>query len=139
MRKPVIKIVGISEFIERNDLLNFIRTQNNLEESEIEFMFMREIKIASRKYYTAYIRVDTDTFNFIMKSGRLYIQWDRVKCYEHVNVLRCFKCSLYGHIAENCKSDKFKCAKCNGEHTTNTCKSDNIECPNLYYIISVNL
>lgn len=132
--KPVIKLVGISEYENNNDeLLTNIRAQNDLQESDMEVLFVREIKLSTRKYYTAYIRTDTDTFSKIMKTGRLNISWDRVKCYEHVNVLRCFKCSLYGHIAEKCTSDKYVCAKCNGDHDTKTCNSETNECPNCVY------
>lgn len=132
--KPVIKLVGISEYNNDNvELLANIRTQNDLQDSEIEILFVREIKVSIHKYYTANIRTDVETFNRIMRTRRLNISWDRVRCFEHVNVLRCFKCSLYGHLADKCTADHYVCAKCNGTHDTKTCNNDKNECPNCVF------
>lgn len=128
--KPVIKIVGISNYDnDKDELLSNIRAQNDLKDNDIEILFVREIRLSTNTYYTAYMKTDKGTFDKIMNTGRLNILWDRVKCYEHINVLRCFKCSMYGHIAEKCTADKYTCARCSGEHETNKCRSDVIKCP----------
>lgn len=68
-----------------------------------------------------------------MKNGRLNILWDRVKCYEHVNLLRCYKCSRFGHIAEKCTSEKEICGNCGGEHPTRSCVTKDNKCPNCVF------
>lgn len=51
--KPVIKVVGISEYDDDNKkLLSVIRTENGLESADLEIMFVREIKKSQSKYYT---------------------------------------------------------------------------------------
>lgn len=132
--KPVIKVVGISEYDDDEEkLLSVIRTQNELESADLEIMFVREIKKSQSKYYTAYVRTDKSTFNKIMRKGRLNILWDRVKCYEHVNLLRCYKCSRFGHIADKCTSEKEICGNCSGEHPTKSCVAEDSKCPNCVF------
>lgn len=132
-RKPVIKLVGINDYNgDENELLENIRKQNDMEDEsyEIELMFVREVKLTRRSYHTAYIKTDKKTFDKIMCTGRLNILWDRVKCFENVNVLRCFKCSRFGHIIEKCTSEDFICGKCCGNHDTKDCKSADFKCIN---------
>lgn len=42
----------------------------------------------------------------------------------------CFKCSIYGHTAENCSSEIEICPKCSGHHSLKNYKSDHNKCPN---------
>lgn len=130
-KRPMIKLVGISEYNQdKDELLMKLRVQNDLTDTshEIEMVDVKEIK--DRSYYTACIRTDLKTFELIMQRKRLFINWDSVKCYEHVNVLRCFKCSSYGHTAQNCNVNKEVCPKCSGSHLIKDCDSVEVNCPN---------
>lgn len=93
-------------------------------------MFVREVKLSHRTYHTAYIRTDKRTFDKIMFTGKLNILWDRVKCYENVNVLRCYKCSRFGHISEKCPSENFTCGRCCGDHDSKQCTESDFKCIN---------
>lgn len=87
--RPVVNLVGISEYEigEEDELLTNIRRQNDLCGSEHQMEVIQVKHIKERSYYTAYVRVDYKTFQIMIKKKRLYVLWDSVKCYEHVNVL----------------------------------------------------
>lgn len=128
---PTIKLVGISEYNESQsaDFIQKLRVQNELPiDSHVELLSVKEIK--DRKYYTAYIRADVTTYELIMQKKRLYVGWDSVKCYQYVNVLRCFKCSSFGHIAEKCDAMNQVCPRCSEDHDIKDCQSDEAKCPN---------
>jgi len=131
--KPVLKLVGIHDYTTDKELLECIFKQNNeviSDKSEIELLQVKEIKMAKGNYHTAYIRCDTNTFKKIMMKAKLYVSWDVVKCYESINVLRCFKCNLFGHKECDCESEDYVCPKCSGKHKLSECKSDVICCAN---------
>lgn len=128
--KPMLKLVGLNEFENEENLLRNIRVQNDLNESNfIEIVKVSKIRRNNTEYYTVLIRTDSNTFKSMMKRGRINIMWDRVKCYEYVNPYRCFKCSKYGHKADECKDD-FVCPKCSKGHKLEDCNSDEMLCSN---------
>ena len=57
----------------------------------------------------------------LMSSKKVNIKWSRCRISDHVSVLQCYKCFKFGHVAKKCKN-KECCAKCGGEHLTNTCE-----------------
>lgn len=130
--KPVIKMVGINEHMSETEILSCLRKQNEIitNESEIDVIKVKEVKINGNKYYTAYVTCDIKTFNGIMNKGRLYVSWDVVKCYEMVNLNRCYKCCEYGHFDKECKREEYRCPKCAGNHKLAECESNTVCCIN---------
>jgi hypothetical protein len=56
-----------------------------------------------------------------------YIGWNICKVYEHVNVLRCFKCGGFNHTSEKCKEDVSKCLNCCEEgHDEKDCNNNSV-------------
>ena len=37
---------------------------------------------------------------------------------------------MLGHVASNCKSNQYVCAKCTGDHKTTDCQSETVKCVN---------
>jgi hypothetical protein len=35
--------------------------------------------------------------------GRIYIGWDTYRVYQHIDILRCFKCNQFGHMVIKCE------------------------------------
>lgn len=135
-RKPIIKVVGLTDFNNADEIIDCIYAQNDLsrETCTIEYMKHTQIGRQNRVYYTLYIKTDLRTFDTIMNWGKLNIMWDRVKCYEHVNDYRCFKCCKFGHKADDCEQELHTCPKCSGSHKINDCKSNEIICVNCHEI-----
>lgn len=127
--KPMIKIVGVDELKDDSELIEFIKDRNEniiTNESELEVIQYKK----GPKSATAILSVDYKTFERVMKVNKLTVKWKRCPVYEHLNVIRCFKCNMYGHVANDCTSKDNKCPKCAGPHKVDMCMSDVLKCSN---------
>lgn len=62
-------------------------------------------------------------FGRAIRSKKLYLGWRRYNFAEHLRPLQCYKCGLFGHIANNCRGEE-KCRKCGGSnHQSGDCSA----------------
>jgi len=133
-RVPTITVVGLSRKYNDTELIRMIKNQNDGiaalfagGDTNPEDLFMEIRKITPLKnnkdIYKAYIRVSNAIRAVIGKQGmRLYIGAQTTcKVYDHVFVLRCYKCQDYGHHSEDCTNSAVCgfCAKTG--HETRNC------------------
>lgn len=78
--------------------------------------------------YICHLEVDGSLFKRMIDAGRVNIGWDTCFVYEALDVMRCFKCCGYHHLAKSCKNSKL-CAKCGQAHE-DECKSSTERCVN---------
>lgn len=128
---PKIKIIGLEENYTNEDLENSIRHQNSaiLENSKIKVVVVKKMKTK----YMAILEVDPETFKKIMESGMLLVDLSVCTVFEHVDLLRCFRCTGYHHTNKNCKSNTSFCLKCGlDNHSTPDCSTAEKDfcCPN---------
>lgn len=132
--KPKIKIVGFEdEFKENNDLLKAITDQNKtLFDSSSVITVCEMKKMREKELFTAVVSLDVTTFKRVLVEGKLRIGWSICRVYEHVEVMRCFKCNAFGHIVKECKETDFTCPLCAGKHNLKECtaKPDDYKCIN---------
>ena len=62
-----------------------------------------------------------ETFKRVLRKQKLKIGWNSCPAYEHVDVIRCYRCSAFNHLASNCKSDMMYCCLCSGNHLLVDC------------------
>lgn len=124
--EPVVKVVGFEkEYLDRDKFISAIKAQNKDifdQSAKIELIYNNQMK--NKDTCTASLRIDLMSFKKVMKSERVNIGWSRCRIYEHVDVMRCYKCNGYGHIAQNCKCENFACPLCAGDHQLQDCKAD---------------
>lgn len=68
----------------------------------------------------------------LIDRGRIYLQWSSYRVKEYTNIIRCFKCHGYGHLAKVCKNAATQlCETCGGEgHLRSECTSKESLCIN---------
>ncbi|XP_055848292.1 uncharacterized protein LOC129913568 [Episyrphus balteatus] len=126
-RNPRINIVGMSETISEEDLVEAIKCQNMINDSDIKCV---KIYLSHKtKKYNAIVEVNSVTNTNIMNMGKLNIGWDRCRVYQYIRVLKCYNCCGYNHIAKYCNKNKI-CMKCAGNHDVKDCNSDIYKCAN---------
>jgi hypothetical protein len=126
-KKPLLKIWGLSEEIESDEFINRLKKQNDcvLENAEIKVVNMK----TNPRGVVCLLEVDQATHEALMAVGRVFVGWDSCRVYQHIDILRCFKCSQFGHRAVNC-THEVCCAKCSENHDGKDCQSENVKCVN---------
>ena len=118
--QPRLKIVGFElEYCEKNQFLDALSTQNKDivdVESQVEIIQEPKQQSSGKRLCTAIIGVDINTFKRALTKQKVYIGWSSCAVYEHVDVVRCFKCQEYNHISANCKSAAAVCCFCSESH-----------------------
>lgn len=131
---PRIKVIALSENLESDQIINYLRTQNDQcfdEKSDLKFIKLEESKNMRQKYkkYNIIIEMDATTYSKCMAQEKLNIKWDRCYIVEAVQLTRCFNCSGFNHLAENCTRKK-TCPKCSEQHNINEFKNSIEKCIN---------
>lgn len=132
-KNPRIKILNVNKkdiddetlFIEKIVLQNTIRIAS--EEPKIKVIYKYE---KNERNYHVVLELDPDIYSQIHKKQVIYIGWKTCKFVDHVNIIQCYKCWKFGHIANECRSGKIVCPKCTGEHKSEECRSEIKICGN---------
>lgn len=126
-RCPKVKIIGFMQDLTNEKIMDSLTKQN----TEI-FADCSKPKIVHRfktkKSFGIKLEVDGSLFKRMIDAGSVNIGWDTCFVYEALDVLRCFKCCGYHHLAKSCKNSKL-CAKCGQAHE-NECESSTERCVN---------
>lgn len=126
---PRIKIVGLTENLSKEDVLNYMKKQNEFmaQNSSLEIIQVKENRQGTG--YIVIAEVDGNCYNICMQNKRINIKWDRCRVYDYINIRRCFNCAGYNHLASFCKNRK-ACTKCAEEHTLTECQNEDVKCRN---------
>jgi hypothetical protein len=126
-KKPLLKVWGLSDLLEGDDLVTRLKKQNSCvaQNAEIKVVTIKR----NPRGVVCLLEVDQTTHEILLTNGRVFIGWDSCRVYQHIDILRCFKCSQFGHRAVNCPYE-ICCAKCSGNHDGKDCVSDQEKCVN---------
>lgn len=129
-KKPKIKIIGMDEEYEEENLKEIVMEQNEIGEIK-HFKIVKMIRVPGRKFNAVSVicEIDSEAFQKIMRRGKLNVEWEVCNVVENVNVLRCYKCCAYGHRSNDCTGKKI-CVRCAGDHDVKECLSEEEKCIN---------
>lgn len=129
---PRIRLVGISEKLDEDVLVNYLKFQNN----DI-FNVNTCLKIVSvtplrknKNLYQAMLQVDVLTYNKILNNGYLIAGYDYCSVYDGIDLRRCYKCCGFHHLSKQCSKVSSVCPRCSEGHPLKDCKSKNLKCFN---------
>lgn len=140
---PKIKIINVEEkllsdqedFIEKIILQNSITTKE--EDRKINILKHYKGKKGQEDRETVVVEVDSNTYSMLKSREKLSIGWKSYRFFDHINVIQCFNCYKYGHIANECRSKKNICPKCAGEHKIDECRTQETSCSNCKYAAEI--
>lgn len=124
---PRIKIHRLDkDVLNGSDFINKLINNNglNCSPSDIKIVTTQDRKT----HANVVIEVPPSVHKIIMSSGRVFAGWKSCAVYDHFSIPRCFKCSRYGHIRTECKSEHNICPTCAGHHED--CQSEDTQCIN---------
>ncbi|CAH1107733.1 unnamed protein product [Psylliodes chrysocephalus] len=112
------EVKGITENIEEESLINYIKYQNKdlfQENSEISIIKYWATKKNS-KVYQAILQLDLHTYNkMTVGMGKLFIGYNVCTVYDFVAIKRCFKRINCNRVSQECNKD-LSCPKCADSH-----------------------
>lgn len=130
---PRIRIVGISQEIDKNRLCEWIMKQNKdiFETNSFEILHIWPTKKRDT-LYQATLQVTEKVYRKLMNANTILVGLDTCKVYDAINVIRCFKCNSLNHGSKVCKGS-LTCPLCAGNHMINECQvkdPDHYKCSN---------
>lgn len=136
-RNPRIKIVGVDRKLadDGEALMENIIAQNHINTPNESRIMKILRKYENRKGgMCVIIEVDPVTYSIICRKEALYVGWRSCRYYEHLNVVQCFGCWRFGHMARDCRNGESVCPKCaSKDHKSEDCQSAERVCVNCRY------
>lgn len=124
--KPKVIIYDIPAGIDKNEVISCIWSQNlkdNLRQEEVA-KNMKLIKARDNKEHFVYEK-KPEIRNILVKEERVYIDYDRCRVKDFLDITRCYRCQVYGHIGRSCMEKDPMCSHCTGNHDYKDCKNKN--------------
>lgn len=128
--KPRVKIVGISENLEPETLLKYIKHQNKaiiVEDSVCDIVWIKPLR-KNNRLYQAMLQTDITTYHNLIGAGKIFVGYDYCSVYDGIELQRCYKCCNFYHLAKDCNRESHTCPKCAGSHTIDKCESNAFKC-----------
>lgn len=129
LNNPCIKVIGIDEELDDNDIKTCILKQNTdilHDNLDIKVKTVKKMKTK----FMCIIETDPVSYEKIMKKEKLSIGWNICRVYEYLQIFRCFNCHGFNHLAKDCPHQE-KCSKCgSSEHLLGDCVSEFWRCAN---------
>ena len=139
---PKIMVFEIPREINVNSLRESVGSKDanlkSMMDSGEEFKVLRFTdmngKAGTASYHKALIKCSKKIRNYIVlkNGGYLYLNLSRCRVVDKFNVIQCFHCYKFNHIADKC-ADKDKppvCGRCAEAHESRNCNTSNVKCVN---------
>lgn len=128
-----IKIIDVMKEImdieENEEIIEMIKRQNDIGKIDnTKVDIIKKIK-NKNKSGMVIIEVDPKTHKALLEKQKINLGWNKCRVYDHINVLRCYKCYGYHHLAKECKNETI-CRKCAGNHIEKDFINNSKKCVN---------
>ncbi|KAL3225579.1 hypothetical protein MRX96_049175 [Rhipicephalus microplus] len=100
-RNLEVKVVGIDDNMDVNNLSGTIVKQNNLDCAPADIGVKRTWN--GKNGTTAILALNHKAVHAIKNKNRLSIGWTKCPVYDNILIARCFKCASNGHMKSACK------------------------------------
>lgn len=104
--------------------------ENIISKKELDIRVVKRIDTRMGKVNWL-LDVDRKTRECLLNRKRVCIEYERYRVVQHITMVRCFKCQVFGHMTGKCTGTQ-ACAICSEDHQTKGCKSDTLKCSNCY-------
>ena len=138
-KRPTVTIVGLTKQYNQEEIVEMLVKQNDFIK---RFAMVNNIGDHFKVLAIKPTRKNEQKFQVfagvssILRDGikqfkdKITLGLTSCKVYDQYHVKRCNKCQLFGHYNKDCTSYEEFCAKCAGNHATNTCSSATKKCIN---------
>ncbi|KAL0830212.1 hypothetical protein ABMA28_012325 [Loxostege sticticalis] len=131
-RRPRILVKDVPGTLEDSAFMTALYRQNIKDELPIsEDNFLKSTKIVRRRMLSngrKWIGLEIEPEirkHLIGTKDKIFIDWATCRFVDDLEIVRCLKCQLYGHVAKFCTEKNSCCGNCAGAHDTRDCKNVN--------------
>jgi hypothetical protein len=138
---PKIKIVGFNNEMTEEELKQCLINQNSSLKN-MKGLFRMIVCKKMKNNYFAIIEVDPLTYSTFINLKSVFVKWKACSVFEHVNIIRCYKCGGFNHMSKNCQIKEILCLNCGkAGHTESECHNNTvcINCSKLNNINNINI
>lgn len=130
---PRVRIANVfeSKEIAHDVLSKKIKEQNNdvFEENSALKIIKIETNRRNENLISVIIEIEPYVYSKIMAKKKILIGWSSCIVYDAVDLKRCFKCSLFGHLGDKCRNQQV-CPRCSKNHELKNCNTRTEKCIN---------
>lgn len=115
--------------------LNFcsvnLQEQNDwLRHTTLTYVEHFDVPFKNGQYTNIIVSCDLQTLRRVLQKGSVLCGLEMKKVHEHIEILQCFGCQRYGHVAASCKAQPC-CKFCGLDHLSRLCgESETFKCAN---------
>jgi len=122
---PRLIIHGVPCCITKEDLRSEIIALNlkDADTSEVKVVYVFPSK-ENRKSINCILEVPPNIRTILLKKTHVFVNFSACRISDYINVLQCFKCLAFGHLARHCKFIAL-CEHCAGVHEMKECQLRN--------------
>ncbi|CAH1114946.1 unnamed protein product [Psylliodes chrysocephalus] len=133
--EPTAILTGLRKAMTHEELTDALKTEND----DLERLFGDRLQLITtvstrpcRNPYkeNVYIKGPSDIVKHLLKSGKVYIDFQTIYINEATQVALCLRCCRYGHVSKYCRETTPTCYKCGDGHDGNACDKDIYNCIN---------
>lgn len=137
-RNPRIKIFNVNskEVDDEEHFIEKVIKQNRItgDKNSITIKILNTY-VTKKERTNIVLELDTETYKRLNEKDKINIGWYSYGFIDHVNVIRCYKCLKFGHMAKECKSKSTVCSRCSEDHKFSECSSEVEKCTNCRHAV----
>lgn len=111
-RLPSVIIYDVPSDLTNEGVLKVIKEENlkdyNNEDLKMIRVNARTTRTGRRNFI---VELPQRLREHLLRAGHAFFEWTSCRVADYVQVTRCFKCHLYGHVAKHCKDETY-CYRC---------------------------
>lgn len=130
IKLPRVRITNIDTDIQKDEIVNELKKHNtSIINMNISLITVIAKKYRGHSYNDIVIEIDCDSYVQLMKMKKLELPWRECRIFDHLHVIRCYKCCGFSHKSSQCTKTQV-CSKCSGEHKFADCTAKQNCCIN---------
>ncbi|XP_014260373.1 uncharacterized protein LOC106673003 [Cimex lectularius] len=136
-RNPRILVLRVPAELKANDVREEIMANNQLDVELNQIRPLHTLRYGrgqrgSNPFVSWVVELPPSARKTVLEKNKVYLDYQSCPARDYVDITRCYKCQMYGHVAATCPKLDPVCGKCAQPHDTRSCKEEAAKCANCH-------